>query len=57
MQIEHEYELFPFTITIDDGYSKYEYKMKFPEDVSTYDLIKALAEKFQVEIPEGTFKN
>ncbi len=55
MQIEHEYELFPFTITIDDGYGVYEYKMGFPGDVATYDLIKALAEKFQVEIPEGIF--
>lgn len=57
MQIEPEYKLFPFTITIDDGYGVYEYKMEFPGDVATYDLIKALAEKFQVETPEGTFKS
>lgn len=57
MQTEHEYKFFPFTITIDDGFGKYEYKMEFPGDVATYDLIKAIAEKFQVEVPEGTFKN
>lgn len=56
MQTEHEYKFFPFTITIDDGFGKYEYKMEFPGDVATYDLIKAIAEKFQVEVPEGTFK-
>ena len=44
-----------FTVTIDDGYRKYEYKMAFPEDVAIYDLIKTLADKYEVETPEGTF--
>ena len=46
---------FPFIITIDDGHVKYEYKMNFPKDVATYDLIKTLANKFEVDTPTGTF--
>ena len=50
-----QYKLFPFVITIDDGYGKYEYNMGLPGDVATYDIVKAIAEKFQVEIPEGKY--
>ena len=54
-QIESQYVLFPFTVTIDDGYGAYEYKMAFPGDVAIRDLIKTLADKYEVQMPEGTF--
>jgi hypothetical protein len=43
---------FPFTITIDDGYGAYQYVIKLPEDIAMYDIIKAIGEKFHIEIPE-----
>jgi len=55
MNNDNQYKLFPFVITVDDGYGKYQYDMGFPGDVATYDIIKAVAEKFQVEIPEGKY--
>lgn len=52
MHKQDQEKLFPFTITIDDEYSAFRYKMKFPYNVSIYDIVKALGEKFEIEIPE-----
>ena len=56
MNNKSQNQLFPFTITIADGFSKYEYKIEFPEDVAIYDIIEAIGKKFKVEVPkEGKY--
>jgi hypothetical protein len=51
-QEEFQYKLFPFSIIIDDGYGPFKYDIQLPGDVCTYDIIKAVCEKFQVELPQ-----
>ena len=43
----------PFVVTIDDGYSAYEYKFDTTEDVSIYDIAKKISEKLKCSMPEG----
>jgi len=42
-----------FTVTISDGLCEYEYNFKLTKDVAIYDLAKAIAQKFDVEMPNG----
>jgi hypothetical protein len=50
-QEQEEQQHHPFTITIDDGWGGYKYTLNLPNDVAIYDIIKAIGEKYQVEIP------
>jgi len=46
-----------FDITIDDKFSKYKYQFKLNEEVSIYDIAFAIADSFNVEIPNGVYIN
>jgi hypothetical protein len=48
---------YTFDITIDDKFSEYKYQFKLNEDVSIYDIALAIADSFNVEIPNGVHIN
>jgi len=43
----------PWTITIDDGFCAYSYQLDLGGEVAIYDVAKAIAEKYNVSLPEG----
>lgn len=46
----------PFTVTINDNFSVYEYRFETSqEEVSIYDIATQIAKKLQCEVPEGKF--
>ena len=45
----------PFTVTIHDGFSAYEYRFETTQDVSIYDIATQIAKKLQCEVPGGKF--
>jgi len=53
---EPTYKLFPFIITIDDGYNLMRYEVKLHEDASPNDIVRTLWKQYPgAEIPiEGT---
>lgn len=48
---------YKFTVTIDDnsGTGAYQYEIYLPEEVAIFDVIKSVADKFNVPVPTGKY--
>jgi len=46
---------YPFTITIDDKYSKYEYIFFLSDEISIYDIVTVIANHYKVSPPKGKY--
>ena len=57
METDSTSPTYPFVITIDDKYSKYEYLFYLSDQIATYDIIKVIANHYHVPVPQGKIKN
>jgi hypothetical protein len=50
-------EIQPYSVTIDDGISKYQYIFNLKGEISIFDIANTISERYSVKLPEGVYIN